>query len=144
MKIKVIIGLEIDEDACKEMNVEPEEVARHISVEDDTVLDGCTVTTRLEGFHPVSDFFISLDQSPELIMVCADVELGDVLDQELEDDDTSEGGIDFPGETVRDFIASLGDDASGILTVDDLNDALVDCGILPVQIPVYQMGGEPV
>jgi len=51
-----------------------------------------------------------------------------ILDRELEDDDSDHGGVDFPGETVRDFIASAeGDD--WYPTMDELSDAMKLCGV---------------
>jgi hypothetical protein len=52
------------------------------------------------------------------------------LDYELEDDDTETGGISFNGETVRDFIGDT--DMSEDDTLDNLNKALVSCGIKPI------------
>lgn len=55
--------------------------------------------------------------------------LGDVLDWELEDDDTPYGGVAFMGETVRDFIEEAEGYGEEIRTIKDLNNALIECGI---------------
>lgn len=53
----------------------------------------------------------------------------DILDIELRDDNTKNGGVAFLGETVADFI----DDDDIILneedSVSELNKILVECGI---------------
>ena len=53
------------------------------------------------------------------------------LDIKLEDDDSETGGIEYPGETVRDFIEAT-DIPVKKWTLQMLNDALVECGICPV------------
>ena len=59
----------------------------------------------------------------------------ELLDTVLEDDDTDTGGTAFNGETVFDFLNSAGDE-HGILSVEELNRALVKNGIKPVEIRV--------
>lgn len=49
----------------------------------------------------------------------------------LEDDDTPTGGTAFQGETVGDFIQSLGTELNNC-TLEQLNTALIECGIKPV------------
>lgn len=56
----------------------------------------------------------------------------EILDTVLEDDDTPYGGVSCSGETVFDFLLSIGDDQ--IKTLNDLNDALRENGIKPVSI----------
>ena len=56
-----------------------------------------------------------------------------VLDVELEDDDTPYGGIDHPGETVREYLESVAGDGAEIDTLEDLNEALIGSGIKPVK-----------
>lgn len=53
------------------------------------------------------------------------------LDVVLEDDDTPFGGTAFAGETVRDFIQSMGTELHNC-TLDELDAALIECGIKPV------------
>ena len=53
------------------------------------------------------------------------------LDIVLEDDDTPFGGTAFVGETVRDFIQSMGTELHNC-TLDELDAALIECGIKPV------------
>lgn len=48
---------------------------------------------------------------------------------ELKDDATVTGGIDHIGETVQEFIESVGINPASI---NDLNDALQECGICKV------------
>ena len=60
--------------------------------------------------------------------------LEDVMDVKLEDDETENGGVSFDGETVRDFIADVSGDETKITTIDELNDALKQCGIKPVGV----------
>lgn len=55
--------------------------------------------------------------------------LGDVLDWELEDDDTPHGGVAFMGETVRDFLEEAEGCGEEIRTIKELNEALIECGI---------------
>lgn len=59
--------------------------------------------------------------------------VNDYMDYILEDDDTPFGGIDYPGETVEDFLLSLGSDGH-ISTVEQLNEMLVECGIKPIEV----------
>lgn len=49
----------------------------------------------------------------------------------LEDDDTSTGGTSFQGETLEDFLEEL-DYCQTIRTIKDVNKALIECGIKPV------------
>lgn len=60
-------------------------------------------------------------------------DLNKYLEVELEDDSTKEGGVSFKGETVKDFIDSLGDDGRKLQNLNDLNKALSDCGIKPLK-----------
>lgn len=56
--------------------------------------------------------------------------LRNVLDLELEDDDTETGGTSFAGETVRDFLEEADCE---ITTLEELNEALTGCGIRPIK-----------
>ena len=47
----------------------------------------------------------------------------------LEDDDTPTGGVAFSGETVKDFAEGF----DGFSTLEELNEALEECGILPIK-----------
>ena len=59
--------------------------------------------------------------------------LNEVLDYELEDDDTPNGGTCFLGETVRDFIKDLeGFTGEKVETIEQLNKFLIECGIKPI------------
>lgn len=49
-----------------------------------------------------------------------------ILDIELQDDETSTGGISFDGETVRDFVLTVN---HGFENLEDLNKVLRECGI---------------
>jgi len=73
-------------------------------------------------------------------------DIKDYLDIELEDDNSGEGGIEFEGETVRDFIGYCGYDEDGnfdvenadeyckpITSLKQLNKELKDCGIKPLK-----------
>ena len=51
------------------------------------------------------------------------------LEIELRDDATVTGGIDHIGETVQEFIESVGINPASI---NELNDALQECGICKV------------
>lgn len=53
------------------------------------------------------------------------------LDIVLEDDNTPFGGTAFEGETVEDFIRSFGTELHNC-TPDELDAALIECGIKPV------------
>lgn len=48
----------------------------------------------------------------------------------LEDDDTPTGGVAFQGETLEDFLEEL--DCQTFRTIKDVNKALSECGIKPV------------
>lgn len=54
----------------------------------------------------------------------------------LEDDVTSEaGGVAFMGETVLDFLLSIDEcDVEDMNTIEDLNEALQECGIKPIKL----------
>lgn len=52
------------------------------------------------------------------------------FDYNLVDDGSSFGGTAFENETVRDFVEEVG---AGIETLEQLNEALANCGILPVE-----------
>ena len=55
----------------------------------------------------------------------------------LEDDNdpTTGGGIAFRGETVLDFLLSIDEcDVEEMNSVDDLNKALHECGIMPIEV----------
>lgn len=56
----------------------------------------------------------------------------DVLGYVLEDDNTSFGGTAFEGETVEDFIETTL--LSKNNSVEELNEQLVACGIIPIEI----------
>ena len=53
-----------------------------------------------------------------------------ILDIELQDDETSTGGISFDGETVRDFVLTVN---HGFENLEDLNKALRECGIKEIE-----------
>ena len=53
------------------------------------------------------------------------------LTQILEDDDTPNGGISFENETLADFLDEC--DISYGATLEEVNKALKECGIKPVQ-----------
>ena len=56
------------------------------------------------------------------------------LDYELKDGRGETGGVSFRGETVKDFLESIGDkEANAIKTLKDLNQALKECGIAPIR-----------
>lgn len=55
-----------------------------------------------------------------------------VMNHELEDDDTPNGGVAHLGETVADFLYEEGCRAD-ISTMEELNEALVSCGIKPIR-----------
>jgi len=48
----------------------------------------------------------------------------------LEDDDTPTGGVSISGETVKDFVEEF----DGFSTLEELNEALEECGILPIKV----------
>jgi hypothetical protein len=65
----------------------------------------------------------------------------DYFDYVLEDDDTALdddnlcGGVAYPGETVMEFLLSIGSEYAGtISTVEQLNAELVECGIKPIGV----------
>ncbi len=130
MTINVTLQMEIDENACKEHGLTPEYVAQHIVARDDDICDGGYVTTYIDGCDCTSDFFLG---GTMLVSVFEEPPLSSLLDVELEDDETEEGGTSFPGETVGEFIDSLGDEAHEIHDVWDLNEALEACGICPIE-----------
>lgn len=49
-----------------------------------------------------------------------------IMNTVLEDDDSPYGGVDYVGETVREFVESS---SENMMTLDELNAALVECGI---------------
>lgn len=64
----------------------------------------------------------------------------DVLEYELEDDNTPYGGISFLGEKVKDFFDDIngnGGNGEKVLLLNDdiktLNEVLKDCGIKPIK-----------
>lgn len=73
--------------------------------------------------------------------------IGDVLDVELEDDDTPYGGTAFAHETLEDFLFSVqdSDEDADVMnciiggkkvadtTLDEINKMLKDCGIKPIK-----------
>ena len=61
--------------------------------------------------------------------------INDYFDYVLEDDDSPYGGTAFSGETVIDFLLSIGSEYAGtISTVEQLNAELVECGIKPIEV----------
>jgi len=65
-----------------------------------------------------------------------------IEDVMLEDDATHKGGLAFNGERLSDFISDLDKE---VLTLADINKALVECGIKPItleQIVVIGIQGE--
>lgn len=61
-----------------------------------------------------------------------------ILDIELEDDDTLFGGVAFSGETVRDFLDSF-EEEDRPHDIDELNKKLVECGIKPIHVELSFM-----
>lgn len=59
--------------------------------------------------------------------------VNDYMDYVLEDDDTPFGGVGYLGETVEDFLLSVGSNGN-IATVEQLNEMLVECGIKPIRV----------
>lgn len=57
----------------------------------------------------------------------------DILNTILEDDATSTGGVDFYGETLRDFLLSV--NVRGYIRLPEVNKMLKECGIKPVAVP---------
>lgn len=49
-----------------------------------------------------------------------------IMNTVLEDDDSPYGGVDYVGETVREFVEGIGEN---MMTLKELNTALVECGI---------------
>lgn len=49
----------------------------------------------------------------------------------LEDDETDEGGVAFLGETLGDFLASVGLEKE--TDINKINSVLKDCGIKPIK-----------
>lgn len=56
--IEVRLRIQIDTESCDEHDVTPEDVAKSLRVVSDDVLDGFTLTTNLDGFSPLYDFFL--------------------------------------------------------------------------------------
>lgn len=54
-----------------------------------------------------------------------------IEDVMLEDDTTHKGGLAFNGERLSDFISDLDENE---LTLEDINKALVECGIKPITL----------
>lgn len=52
------------------------------------------------------------------------------LDQILVDDATSNGGVEYPGETLREFLESV--DLPLDTPLEKINEALIECGIEPI------------
>ena len=75
---------------------------------------------------------INLDYVIERLEDCLNVEVLELLDVELEDDETVEGGISFMGETLRDFMFELNIPYN--ISLEDLNKELKDCGIKPLKV----------
>ena len=49
--------------------------------------------------------------------------------------DVETGGTAFAGETVLDFLFSIDEtDVECMNSVDDLNQALIECGIMPIEV----------
>ena len=59
------------------------------------------------------------------------MEVLELLDVELEDDESLYGGVSFMGETLRDFMHSCNIPYN--ISLEDLNKELKDCGIKPLQ-----------
>lgn len=49
----------------------------------------------------------------------------------LEDDTTEFGGTSFDGETLNDFLSSVG--MSPDAPMDEINESLIECGIKPIE-----------
>ena len=56
--LEVRLRIQIDTESCDEHGVTPEDVAKSLKVASDDALDGCTLTTNLDGFSPLYDFFL--------------------------------------------------------------------------------------
>src|SRR5699024_10047129 len=55
--------------------------------------------------------------------------LNNVLNTVLEDDNTTNGGVSFKGETLKNFLDETGIDYNA--SMEEINNALVECGIKP-------------
>lgn len=60
------------------------------------------------------------------------MKIKDVLNVKLEDNEQSFGGIDFAGETVKDFIESVGLNEN--MDLNEFNKILCDCGIKEINM----------
>jgi len=129
MFVDITIRMNIDEGACKEANISVEDVFQHIDVSDDDVTDGARVMALVPGLDPTSNFFL---KDAYLVKVDTMPELNGKLGVVLKDDRTDHGGTAFENETVYDFIANLGEEATEIHDLNSLNKELVSCGIEPV------------
>lgn len=70
---------------------------------------------------------VDIDYVLERLGDCVNMEVLELLDVELEDDESPYGGISFMGETLRDFM--LGLNIPFNISLEDLNRELQDCGI---------------
>lgn len=68
----------------------------------------------------LSDYYKPAEDKPLIIK--------DII---LEDDETSSGGVAFNQERLSDFISDLDENE---LTLEDINKALVECGIKPITL----------
>lgn len=74
---------------------------------------------------------INIDYVLERLEDCVNMEVLELLDVELEDDESLYGGVSFAGETLRDFM--LGLNIPFNISLEDLNRELQDCGIKPLK-----------
>lgn len=70
---------------------------------------------------------INIDYVLERLGDCFTMEVLELLDVELEDDESPYGGTSFMGETLRDFMHEL--DIPYNISLEDLNKELKDYGI---------------
>ena len=56
--------------------------------------------------------------------------LNNVLNTVLKDDNTTNGGVSFKGETLRNFLDETG--ISYNASMKEINNALIECGIKPI------------
>lgn len=63
------------------------------------------------------------------------------LNLKLIDDDTETGGVSFHGETLLDFLQDY-ERSIDSYTDKEVNEALIECGILPLDNELYSTGEE--
>lgn len=97
--------------------------------------DVYNICARLAGSHN-DDIEIEDDEEVEEgvktpITESDDLKVKDVLDVELQDDDTETGGVSFTGEKVKDIVDEFELDIEA--PIDELNDVLREIGIKPIK-----------